>query len=212
VLAKMCVIVSNAKKKQMYRNSRISTNFPSLLGLLVNLRRLSANDAERIAHLMNYNISKYLYEVPNPYKIEDALNFIKSSDSDFNSLRAIHFAIEYKEYEFELGNKSQPLVGVISLKNIDLVNKTATLGYWIGEDYWGKGIATECVRLIIDYGFSKLELEEISAYVFPENEASIRVLEKNGMNKKEEVNEYHPMSGKYRSSLKYVIQGSDPRK
>jgi [ribosomal protein S5]-alanine N-acetyltransferase len=188
------------------------TDFPHLLGLRVNLRRLSVNDAELIAHLMSYNISKCLYEVPNPYTIEDALNFIKSSESDFNLLRAVHFATEYKENEFEPRNNSQLLVGVISLKNIDLVGKKANLGYWVGEDCWGKGIATECVRLIIDYGFSELELEEISAYVFPENEASIRVLEKNGMNKKEEFNEYHPMSGKYRNSLKYVIRGSDTRK
>jgi hypothetical protein len=80
------------------------TDFPTLSGPLVNLRKLSTNDAEYLAHLahfMSYNISKYLYEVPNPYTTDDALNFIKSSDSDFNSIRAIHFAIEYKECEVE---------------------------------------------------------------------------------------------------------------
>ena len=41
--------------------------FPKLFGVLVNLRELSVNDAQAIAHLMNYNISKYLYEVPDPY-------------------------------------------------------------------------------------------------------------------------------------------------
>jgi RimJ/RimL family protein N-acetyltransferase len=47
------------------------------------------------------------------------------------TLRALHFAIEYK-------GKSEPsnnlvIIGAISLKNIDLVNKKASLGYWIGE-------------------------------------------------------------------------------
>jgi RimJ/RimL family protein N-acetyltransferase len=71
------------------------------------------------------------------------------------------------------------VVGCIGLKNIDLVSRKANLGYWIGEQYWGRGIATECVALVIDYAFSSdLELKEISAYVFPENKASIRVLEK----------------------------------
>jgi len=54
------------------------------------------NDAQAIAHLMNYNISKYLYEVPDSYSIQDALNFIKTAHNNFESLSAIHFAIEYK--------------------------------------------------------------------------------------------------------------------
>jgi hypothetical protein len=72
-----------------------STNFPKLFGVLVNLREVSINDTHDITHLMNYNISKYLYDVPNPYSVEDALSFIKSAHSDFNCLRALHFAIEY---------------------------------------------------------------------------------------------------------------------
>jgi RimJ/RimL family protein N-acetyltransferase len=184
-----------------------SADFPKLFGVVVNLREPSINDAEDIVCLMSYNVSKYLYEVPNPYTIEDAINFIKSAHSDFNSLTALHFAIEYRD-------KSEPannlvLVGAISLKNIDLVNKKADLGYWIGEQYWGRGIATECVRLVIHYALSELELEEVSAYVFPENKASIRVLEKNGMKKKGQVNEYHKISGRYRISLIYVIGESD---
>ena len=180
--------------------------FPKLGGVLVNLREVSINDAQDITHLlMNYNVSKHLWEVPNPYSIEDALDFIKGANSDFNSLKALHFAIEYK-------GKSKPrnnlkFVGTISLKNIDLVNKKANLGYWIGEQYWGRGIATECVRLIIGYAFSaELGLKQLSAYVFPENKASIRVLEKNAMKKTGEVNEYHKISRRYRKSLKYVIR------
>jgi RimJ/RimL family protein N-acetyltransferase len=183
-----------------------STNFPKLFGILVNLRELSVNDAQDIANLMSYNVSKYLYDVANPYTIEHALNFIKSAHTDFKSLRAIDFAIEYKEDKPEQSN-NLVLVGAISLKNIDLVNKKANLGYWIGEQYWGRGIATECVRLVICYAFSaaELKLEEVYAYVYPENKASIRVLERSGMKKKGEINEYHKMSGLYRNSLKYVM-------
>ena len=158
----------------------VSKAFPKLGGVLVNLREVSINDAQDITHLMSYNISKYLWEVPNPYSVEDALNFIKSAHSDFNSLKALHFAIEYKDMSKPRNNVV--FVGAISLKNIDLVNKKANLGYWIGEQYWGRGIATECISLIIDYAFSaELGLKELSAYVFPENKASIRVLEKNRM-------------------------------
>jgi RimJ/RimL family protein N-acetyltransferase len=184
--------------------------FPTLFGALVNLRELSVNDAHAMAHLMNYNISKYLYEVPDPYSIQDALNFIKTAHNDFESLSALHFAIEYKSMS-QARNNYPAFVGSIGLKNIDLINKKANLGYWIGEEYWGRGIATECVGLIIKYVFSSsdLGLREAIAYVFPESKASIRVLEKNGMKKKGEVNEYHQISKRNRTSLQYTITKSD---
>jgi [ribosomal protein S5]-alanine N-acetyltransferase len=143
--------------------------FPRLFGVLVNLRELSMNDAQSLADLMNYNISKNLYEVPEPYLVQDALNFIKRAHNDFESLRALHFAIEYKGMSESRNNNNYPvLVGSISLKNIDLINKKADLGYWIGEEHWGRGIATECVELIIDYTFSSsdLGLTDLIAYIF----------------------------------------------
>ncbi|MGC2482627.1 MAG: GNAT family N-acetyltransferase [Nitrososphaeraceae archaeon] len=184
--------------------------FPKLFGTLVNLREILINDAQDITHLlMNYNVSKHLWEIPNPYSIDDALEFIKCANSDFNTLKALHFAIESKIIPRSRNNLK--FVGTISVKNIDLVNKKADLGYWIGEQYWGRGIATECLKLIIDYAFSaELGLKQLCAYVFPENKASIRVLEKNGMNKVGVVNEYHKLSGRDRTSFIYVtIRHSD---
>jgi [ribosomal protein S5]-alanine N-acetyltransferase len=178
--------------------------FPKLFGTLVNLREILINDAQDITLLLvNYNVSKHLWEIPNPYSIDDALEFIECANSDFNTLKALHFAIESKIMPRSRNNLE--FVGTISIKNIDLVNKKADLGYWIGEQYWGRGIATECLKLIIDYAFSaELGLKQLCAYVFPENKASIRVLEKNGMNKIGEVNEYHKLSGRDRTSFIYV--------
>ncbi|MGA9165925.1 MAG: GNAT family N-acetyltransferase [Nitrososphaeraceae archaeon] len=184
--------------------------FPKLFGTLVNLREILINDVQDITLLlMNYNVSKHLWEIPNPYSIDDALEFIKRANRDFNTLKALHFAIESKIMPRSRNNLK--FVGTISVKNIDLVNKKADLGYWIGEQYWGRGIATECLKLIIDYAFSaELGLKQLCAYVFPDNKASIRVLEKNGMNKIREVNEYHKLSGRDRTSFIYVtIRHSD---
>jgi RimJ/RimL family protein N-acetyltransferase len=161
------------------------------------------DDATTIVNLMDYEIAKYLYQVPYPYRIEDALNFIKSSYDDFKLHKAITFAIDYKYKSISL------LAGTIGIKDIDYVNKKADIGYWIGKQYQGKGIATECVKLVVNYAFDVLELEEISAYVFPDNNSSIRVLEKNGFVQTEEVNEYHPMSNRYRNSLIYIIKNKN---
>ena len=179
----------------------MTLSFPKLSGKLVNLRELSIDDATNIVGLMSHEIAKYLYEVPYPYKIDDALYFIKSSYDDFRLRKAITFAIDYK-------NKSQSfqlLSGTIGIKDIDYVNKKANIGYWIGTQYQGKGIATECIKLVVNYAFDALKLEEISAYVFHDNNTSIRVLEKNGFVKTSEVNEYHPLSNRYRNSLTYIL-------
>jgi ribosomal-protein-alanine N-acetyltransferase len=178
------------------------TYFPIIKGLLVDLRELSINDSMDIGRLMTYNICKSLWQVPYPYTVENALNFINSSYRDFKSLKAVNFAIQYKNNPEGVNR----LVGIISLKNIDSGNKKANVGYWIGELYWGNGIATEAVALVINYAFSILGLEQICAYVYSENKASIRVLEKNGMTKKGEMNEYNQMSGRYKNTIKFAIQ------
>jgi ribosomal-protein-serine acetyltransferase len=101
------------------------------------------------------------------------------------------------------------LAGTIGIKNIDYVNKKADIGYWVGKQYQGQGIATESIELVVNYTFNILKLEEISAYVFPENKSSIRVLEKNGFTKTKEVNEYLSISKSYRKSLVYTIKNKN---
>ena len=180
-------------------------SFPCLSGKLINLRQLTIADAITIVNLMDYEIAKYLFQVPYPYRIEDALNFIKSSYEDFKLHKAITFAIDYK-------NKSKSillLAGTIGIKDIDYVNNKADIGYWIGKQYQDKGIATECIKLVVNYAFDILELEEISAYVLTDNNPSIRVLEKNRFVKTSEVNEYHSLSHRYRNSLIYILKNKN---
>jgi RimJ/RimL family protein N-acetyltransferase len=179
----------------------VCLSFPYLSGKLINLREITTDDTTTIVNLIDYEIAKYLYEVPYPYKIDDALNFIKSSHNDFKLRKAIIFGIEYKN----ILESKLLLVGTIGIKDIDYVNKKANIGYWIGKQYQGKGIATECIKIVVNYAFDVLKLEESSASVFPDNNPSIRVLEKNGFVKAKEIKEYHPLSNRYRNSLIYTI-------
>jgi ribosomal-protein-alanine N-acetyltransferase len=57
---------------------------------------------------------------------------------------------------------------------------TATIGYWLGEPFWGRGFATAVVRQLTQYCFQKLQMERLQADVFTHNRASARVLEKCG--------------------------------
>ena len=62
----------------------------------------------------------------------------------------------------------------------DVYRKNAEIGYFIGEDHWGKGICTEAVKLLVDYILKKFDVVRIYAEVFEYNKASMKVLEKNG--------------------------------
>ena len=97
----------------------IHLSFPRLYGELVNLRELSIDDATIITNLISSDISKNLFEVPYPYKIDDALKFIKSSSEYFKSYKAIIFAIDYKNETKSIHS----LVGTIGIKDIDYINK-----------------------------------------------------------------------------------------
>lgn len=56
----------------------------------------------------------------------------------------------------------------------------AELSYWLGEKYWGRGIVSAAIPVMLDFGIPKFELERIESYVFAGNDASARVLEKAG--------------------------------
>jgi hypothetical protein len=69
---------------------------------LIILRELSMDDAITIVNHMSYDIAKYLYEVPYPYKIDDALNFINSSYKNFSLQNRIIFGIEYEDTSYSI--------------------------------------------------------------------------------------------------------------
>lgn len=134
------------------------------------LRGFKNSDKNRLSELCNNkkiwdNLRDY---VPFPYSDQNAEDFIKNCQQEDPQ---VTFAIEYKG-EF---------VGSIGLApKTDVYKLTAEIGYWIGEPYWGQGIATKAVNLIVDYGFDKLNLVRIYTGIFDFNKASQRVIEKAG--------------------------------
>jgi RimJ/RimL family protein N-acetyltransferase len=73
------------------------------------------------------------------------------------------------------------VVGNINLANRgDVFHRSRTIGYWLAEPYWGRGIASEAVRLVSSYAFTEMDVVRLEAIVFGWNPASCRVLEKNG--------------------------------
>ena len=145
----------------------------ALKNLPIKLRHFYIDDAPRLSSLCN-NIKIWQNvrdTFPFPYKISDGKAFIENCQAQ----EPIHtFAIEY----------NHELVGAIGFEmQTDVYRLSAELGYWVGEQYWGLGIATSAVKLIINYGFEVLGLVRIYAGVFENNLSSMKVLENAGFTK-----------------------------
>ncbi len=83
------------------------------------------------------------------------------------------------------GSTAAP-IGFCGLKYLPETGEV-DIGYRLLPEYWGQGLATEAARATLDYGFSTLRLSEIVAMVLPANASSIRVLEKLGMVRADDI-------------------------
>jgi len=105
---------------------------------------------------------------PYPYTTADAENFFKIV---VGCEPETSFAVEVK-------GKAVGGVGFSPLEDEEY--RSAEIGYWLGEEFWGRGIATEVLIAVTDYAFSQFDLCRLYAHVFEWNLASARVLEKAG--------------------------------
>jgi RimJ/RimL family protein N-acetyltransferase len=136
----------------------------------ITLRPLELGDISELAALANNkNIwNNVRDQMPHPYSEKDAMRFV---DLKMHQEQDYVFAIVFK-------GKFSGMVGLHPQK--DIYRLSAELGYWIGEPYWGNGLASKAVDMIVKFGFDELKLNRIFAGVFEHNDASKRVLEKNG--------------------------------
>ncbi len=136
------------------------------------IRKWSLTDAaELAANLSNKKVQDNLRDgLPYPYTEKDAEEYITAminADPD----KTFAFAIVSDD-------KVVGSIGVFRSENIHC--RTAELGYYIGEPYWGKGIMTNAVQRTCEYVFSHSDILRIFAEPFSYNIASCRVLEKAG--------------------------------
>jgi ribosomal-protein-alanine N-acetyltransferase len=137
---------------------------------LCELRTLQPADAETMARYANnegiwQNVRDYF---PHPYRLEDAQTFIATE-----VLREApqNLGIIYQE----------TCIGVIGFYPMqDVYRLTADFGYWIGEPFWGKGITSAAISIMVEYIFANTGIIRLQSSVFAFNEASMRVLTKNG--------------------------------
>ena len=136
------------------------------------IRKWELSDAKDLAvALSNKKVQDNLRDgLPYPYTEQDGKEFISAMLSADES-ETFAFAIT-------VDNMVIGSIGIFRQGNIH--RQTAELGYYIAEEYWGKGIMTEAVKQICEYVFANSDIIRIYAEPFAYNIASCRVLEKVG--------------------------------
>jgi [ribosomal protein S5]-alanine N-acetyltransferase len=104
----------------------------------------------------------------SPYTSEDAYQFISMATSRNGNLFLT----------IDLHNEAIGGIGIHPLD--DVKRRTAEIGYWLSESYWGMGIVTDAVRSLVPVAFGMFDIVRLQAGVYSSNPASMRVLEKCG--------------------------------
>jgi ribosomal-protein-alanine N-acetyltransferase len=112
-----------------------------------------------------------------PFLPEHALEAIKRYIFEWNQNNCYHFAI----FSDKLSNeRKQELIGCISLR-VHTSHLMADLGYWLGYNYWNKGICTKVASEMVKFAFIEFNAQKIYAQHMGNNPASGRVMQKIGM-------------------------------
>lgn len=130
--------------------------------------------------------------------------------------RLSRYAQEIREdrgYPYWVLSPAGQLMGGCTLSNVRRgVSQTATLGYWMGAQYAGKGLMTAAVRTLLAHSFGGLGLHRVEAACLPVNEASKKVLLKAGFAEEGFARKYLKIDGEWRDHLLFGIVEEDWRK
>lgn len=161
------------------------------------LRRIDTIDVDAVLELRgNPQTMKY---IPRPLAKtkEDALEHIAMINEKIDNSTGINWVITLKD--------NPKLIGIIGHYRIQPENYRAEIGYMILPQYHGKGIATEAIKAVVEYGFEEMQLHSVEAIIDPENQASEKVLLKSGFVKEAHIKENEFYDGKFIDTVIYSL-------
>jgi ribosomal-protein-alanine N-acetyltransferase len=159
------------------------------------LRAWQTGDEESLVHnANNRNVWINLRNsFPHPYTLADARNWIQKAST----------VTPQKDFAIVVDGKA---VGGIGFNPKDDVHRrSAEIGFWLGEEYWGRGIMTEALRAVTEYAFTNFDFCRLYARVFEWSPASMRVFEKAGYNLEARLKKAVTKEGKTIDEFLYAI-------
>ncbi len=168
--------------------------FKKLLGEKIYLSPTNLEDVEKFTEWLNdFEITDYLGRSHYLITLENERKYLEETPQ--NEIAFVIVTI----------NESR-LIGRISLKNIDHINKEATLGIFIGDkEFRNVGYGTEAIRLILDYGFNYLNLNNIKLDLMEFNEKALKCYKKCGFKEYGRRRKCKFVNGKYYDQIEMDI-------
>ena len=140
----------------------------------LSLSILSLSDAKEVFKLVDENriyLRKTLPWLDEVNSLDEQISYISHCISDYELYKGIMYSV----------SSDGDIIGTIGLNSIDYENRACGVGYWVSEEFAGKGIATRCCSRLIDHCFNDLNLHRFVLESSVENIASCRVAEKLGL-------------------------------
>jgi ribosomal-protein-serine acetyltransferase len=140
------------------------------------LELIDHHHAEVLYELVKANrlhLREWLPWVDHMRSVDDFKKYITSSKQRYVNHAEVGYMIM----------ANQAMIGRLGLYNIDLANKSASIGYWLDQQWLGKGIITRCCKTVIEVGFTRLQLNRIEIRAATENYKSQAIPERLGFKK-----------------------------
>lgn len=168
----------------------------------LSLRLIEWNDAERVFELTDkYRIylREWLPWLDFTKKVEDTTGFIEGCLKGYAENKSLTAVILFKG----------EIVGTASFNTINWVNKTAYIGYWLGEEYQGNGIMTRVAKAMTTYAFEHLYLNKVEIRAAVENKKSRSVPERLGFVKEGTIRQAEWLYDHFVDHVVYGILASE---
>lgn len=177
------------------------TEYPQLTMLRLLFRAFAEADIPDLIKLAgNYEVARNTLNIPHPYTEADARHWLHLTQQARAQNTGFSFALKLRATGEFIGG-----IGLTLESRFD----RAEVGYWLGQPYWGRGLATEALAAVLRFGFEALLLNKIYATHHADNLASGRVMQKNGMLKEGELVQHIKRDGYYHDLWQYRLTSQE---
>lgn len=149
-------------------SNRITSEFSIKVDPDITLCLPTVDEAEELFSLVDRNrahLREFLGWLDTSLEVADTRKFIEENLPLWLQLHSLHLSIR----------KGRELIGAVGFHQIDFLNKSTSLGYWLDEGHQGKGIMTKSVKALMDYGFNVLGLHRIQILCAIHNHRSQKI-------------------------------------
>ena len=164
--------------------------FKKLVGERIYLSPRNVEDVEIFTEWMNdFGITDYTGRSYQTITLQEEKTYLEKEQSNKNTFAIIDL-------------QTDEMIGTVGLHEVDNINRTATLGIFIGnKNYWSKGYGTEAIQLILDFGFNYLNLNNIELALMEFNQRALKRYEKCGFKEIGRRRKSKFINGRYYDSI-----------